>query len=40
MPAVFVPAHVATLDALLINATGKVDGPRLKQRLKETAADR
>ncbi len=39
MPAVFVPAHVVTLDALPINATGKVDRPRLKQRLTETTAD-
>jgi acyl-CoA synthetase (AMP-forming)/AMP-acid ligase II len=31
MPAVFVPAHIVTLDALPINATGKVDRPRLKE---------
>jgi acyl-CoA synthetase (AMP-forming)/AMP-acid ligase II len=31
MPAVFVPARIVTLDALPINATGKVDRPRLKQ---------
>jgi acyl-coenzyme A synthetase/AMP-(fatty) acid ligase len=37
MPAVIVPAHIVTLDALPINATGKVDRPRLKQKLKETA---
>jgi acyl-CoA synthetase (AMP-forming)/AMP-acid ligase II len=31
MPAVFVPARIVTLDALPINATGKVDRPRLKE---------
>jgi acyl-CoA synthetase (AMP-forming)/AMP-acid ligase II len=31
MPAVFVPAHIVTLDALPINATGKVDRPRLRE---------
>ena len=31
MPAIFVPAHIVTLDALPINATGKVDRPRLKE---------
>lgn len=33
MPPVFVPAHVVVLDALPINATGKIDRPRLKQML-------
>jgi len=33
LPAVFVPAHIATLEALPSNATGKVDRPRLKAML-------
>jgi len=33
LPGVFVPAHVVTLEALPINATGKVDRPRLKEIL-------
>jgi acyl-CoA synthetase (AMP-forming)/AMP-acid ligase II len=37
MPAVFVPAHIVTLDALPINATGKVDRPRLKQMVLNAA---
>ncbi|HWX82890.1 MAG TPA: class I adenylate-forming enzyme family protein [Xanthobacteraceae bacterium] len=37
MPAVFVPAHIVTLDALPINATGKVDRPRLKQMVLSSA---
>lgn len=31
LPVVFVPAHMVTLEALPINATGKVDRPRLKE---------
>jgi acyl-CoA synthetase (AMP-forming)/AMP-acid ligase II len=37
MPAVFVPAHIVTLDALPINATGKVDRPRLKEMVLSAA---
>ena len=37
MPAVFVPAHIVTLDALPINATGKVDRPRLKETVLRAA---
>jgi acyl-CoA synthetase (AMP-forming)/AMP-acid ligase II len=37
MPAVFVPAHVVTLEALPINATGKIDRPRLKEMVLSTA---
>lgn len=31
MPPVFVPAHVVTIDALPVNAMGKVDRPRVKE---------
>lgn len=31
MPTVFVPAHVVALDALPVNAMGKVDRPRVKE---------
>jgi acyl-CoA synthetase (AMP-forming)/AMP-acid ligase II len=37
MPTVFVPAHIVTLDALPINATGKVDRPRLKAMVLSAA---
>jgi len=37
MPAVFVPAHIVTLDALPINATGKLDRPRLKEMVLRSA---
>ena len=37
MPAVVVPAHVVTLDALPINTTGKVDRPQLKRMLLDAA---
>jgi acyl-CoA synthetase (AMP-forming)/AMP-acid ligase II len=40
MPAVIVPAHIVTLDALPTNATGKVDRPRLKQMLCDAAVPR
>jgi len=33
MPHVFVPAHVVPMDRLPVNATGKVDRPRLKEML-------
>lgn len=33
MPLVFVPAHIEVLDALPVNAMGKIDRPRLKQML-------
>jgi acyl-CoA synthetase (AMP-forming)/AMP-acid ligase II len=33
LPTVFVPAQIVTLEALPINATGKVDRPRLKPML-------
>jgi acyl-CoA synthetase (AMP-forming)/AMP-acid ligase II len=31
VPAVFVPAHIVTVDALPINAAGKVDRPRVRE---------
>jgi acyl-CoA synthetase (AMP-forming)/AMP-acid ligase II len=37
MPTVFVPAHFVTLDALPINATGKVDRQRLKEMVLSAA---
>jgi acyl-CoA synthetase (AMP-forming)/AMP-acid ligase II len=37
MPAVFVPAHIVTLDTLPINATGKIDRPRLKEKVLKAA---
>jgi acyl-CoA synthetase (AMP-forming)/AMP-acid ligase II len=33
MPGVFVPVHVVVLDSLPVNATGKIDRPRLKSML-------
>ncbi len=38
VPAVFVPVHVVTLDALPLGATGKVDRPRLKETILARAA--
>ncbi len=40
MPAVFVPAHIMTLDTLPMNATGKLDRSRLKETLIAAAASR
>jgi len=37
MPAIFVPAHIVTLDALPINATGKVDRARVKETVLRAA---
>jgi acyl-CoA synthetase (AMP-forming)/AMP-acid ligase II len=37
MPEVFVPAHIVTLDALPINAQGKVDRLRLKTMITGAA---
>jgi acyl-CoA synthetase (AMP-forming)/AMP-acid ligase II len=37
MPAVFVPRHIAALDALPVGATGKVDRSRLKQMVTNAA---
>lgn len=37
VPTVFVPAHVVPLDSLPMNATGKVDRPRLKEMLLAAA---
>lgn len=37
MPAIFVPAHVVVLDALPINAMGKIDRPRLKETVLSSA---
>lgn len=38
VPDVFVPAHIIVLDALPLGPTGKVDRPRLKQMLLQTAS--
>jgi acyl-coenzyme A synthetase/AMP-(fatty) acid ligase len=35
MPTVFVPAHIVVLDALPVNATGKLDRPGLKRMLTD-----
>ena len=35
MPHVFVPVHVVPMDRLPVNATGKVDRPRLKETLSK-----
>jgi acyl-coenzyme A synthetase/AMP-(fatty) acid ligase len=40
MPVVFVPTQIATLDALPINAMGKVDRPRLKEMVAAAVRSR
>jgi fatty-acyl-CoA synthase len=37
MPVVFVPAHIVTVDALPVNAMGKIDRPRLKSMYANAA---
>ena len=38
MPAAFVPANVATLDAIPLTAAGKIDRPRLKELVLKKGA--
>jgi len=40
MPAVFAPTHVMKLEALPLNATGKVDRQRLRAMLTSGAPGR